>query len=176
MKALLVIDYQNDFFDKELFFDKEKNQDFINNSIKKIQEFKEKREIIITTQDWHRKNDVEFHQWPEHCIKNTYGAELITEIKKVLNDYSKYFKVKKKRYSAFFGSNLDNIIEKNNINSIYVIGLVSNVCVLFTVEDIINRGLKAFIYKDLVLGYDNFLHKYSFIQMEKDLGAEVIYA
>jgi nicotinamidase-related amidase len=48
--------------------------------------------------------------------------------------------------------------------------------VLFTVEDIINRGMKAIVYEDLVLGSDEFLHKYSLIQMEKVLGAELTHA
>jgi nicotinamidase/pyrazinamidase len=176
MKALLAIDYQNDFFNKELFFDKDKNMNFIERSVKKIKEFKEKNGIIITTQDWHRKNDVEFHQWPEHCIKNTYGSELIPEVKEVLENYSNHIEIKKKRYSAFYGSDLDEIIKKNEISTFYVIGLVSNVCVLFTVEDIINRGMKAIVYEDLVLGSDEFLHKYSLIQMEKVLGAELTHA
>ena len=85
-------------------------------------------------------------------------------------------KIKSALISVYHKTGLDEIIKKNEISTFYVIGLVSNVCVLFTVEDIINRGMKAIVYEDLVLGYDEFLHKYSLIQMEKVLGAEVTYA
>jgi len=84
MKALFVIDMQNDFAKKggALYFDgADKIIPFVLNLIEK---YKSQNLPIIFTQDWHKEDDKEFEIWPKHCIKNTYGAEIIDEIKKLL--------------------------------------------------------------------------------------------
>ena len=35
---------------------------------------------IICTMDWHIKDDPEFEQFPEHCVKGTDGANIIDGI------------------------------------------------------------------------------------------------
>lgn len=35
---------------------------------------------IVYVCDWHEENDPEFENWPKHCVKNTWGAEIVDEL------------------------------------------------------------------------------------------------
>ena len=174
LKALLLIDLQNDFIDPNgaLYF--EGAEGIIPFVIKKIEEFKEEDLPIITTQDWHNLDDEEFKLFTKHCVMNTWGAMLQHDIEKALEGYKKHYKITKKRYSAFFRTNFDGLIEDLKLYEIEVCGVATNICVLFTVEELRNRNLKVKVYKDGVKSYDDNLHKFALDTMERVLGVEVI--
>ncbi|ACJ74790.1 pyrazinamidase/nicotinamidase-related protein [Thermosipho africanus TCF52B] len=111
MKALMIIDMQNDFAKKggALYF--EGAEKVIPKIIDLIKEAKNKNLPIILTQDWHDEADKEFEIWPKHCIKNTAGAMIVSEIQELLNDYNNVYYIKKTRYSAFYKTDLENILE-----------------------------------------------------------------
>ncbi|PLV59200.1 cysteine hydrolase family protein [Thermotoga sp. KOL6] len=174
MKALLVIDIQRDFVDKEgsLYFDGAEK--VIEPVLKLVEEFKEHKLPIITTQDWHSLDDPEFNIWPKHCIENTNGARLTERLEKALEGYDLHFPVKKNRYSAFYNTNLEEIIKKNNIDEVFVCGVVTHICVLFTVEELRNREIPVKIVTEGVASYDEELHKFALREMKEILGAELI--
>ncbi|QTA37867.1 cysteine hydrolase [Thermosipho ferrireducens] len=174
MKALLIIDVQNDFATPKgsLYF---KGAENVIDPIKKlILKFKEKELPIFYTQDWHLQNDPEFNIWPQHCVENTPGAEIVDDIKKVLENYDKAFSIKKTRYSAFYNTNFDKMLKELNITEIDVVGLVTNICVLFTVEELRNRQIETNVYKNCVASYDKELHNLSLKLMKEVLRANII--
>ncbi|MDK2886242.1 MAG: nicotinamidase/pyrazinamidase [Thermosipho sp. (in: thermotogales)] len=173
MKALFVIDMQNDFAKKggALYFDgADKIIPFVLNLIEK---YKSQNLPIIFTQDWHKEDDKEFEIWPKHCIKNTYGAEIIDEIKKIIADYKNAFFIKKNRYSAFFNTNLDKIVKSLKIEETDVVGLVTNICVLFTVEELRNRDIKVNVFKEGTISYDNYMYDFSLKLMNEVLNVNI---
>lgn len=174
MKALFVIDMQNDFAKKggALYFDGADS--IIPNVLNLIEEYKKQNLPIIFTQDWHEENDKEFEIWPKHCIKNSYGAEIIDEIKEAIKNYKNVFFIKKSRYSAFYKTNLDEIIKSLNITEADVAGLVTNICVLFTVEELRNRDIKVNVFKDATITFDNDMYKFSLKLMSDVLNANII--
>jgi len=174
LKALLLIDLQNDFIRPGgvLYFDDaEKILPFV---LSKIEDFKKKGLPIITTQDWHKQNDEEFEIFPMHCVENSEGAMLYDDIRKVLENYEYHYTIKKRRYSAFFDTNFDDLIKKLKIDEFEVCGVVTNICVLFTVEELRNRGLKVKVCKNGVKSYNERLHEFALLTMRNVLGVEVI--
>ncbi|MDI3472193.1 MAG: nicotinamidase/pyrazinamidase [Thermotogaceae bacterium] len=174
LKALLLIDLQNDFVEQNgvLYFDgAEKVIPF---ALEKIRYFRENGWPIITTQDWHEPDDEEFKMFPRHCVENTRGAMLQTDILKALDGYEKHYKIFKKRYSAFFGTKFDELIDEHNLDDFEVCGVVTNICVLFTVEELRNRDLKVRVYREGVNSYDINLHNFALVIIKEVLGAEVI--
>lgn len=174
MRTLLLIDLQNDFVEPGgvLYFDgAEKVIPFV---LEKIRYFRENGWPIITTQDWHEIDDEEFKMFPKHCVKGTHGAMLQADVLEALDGYEKHYKIFKKRYSAFFGTNFDKLIKEHNFDNFEVCGVVTNICVLFTVEELRNRDLKVKVYREGVDSYDKNLHNFALDIIEKVLGAEVI--
>ena len=90
MKALLVIDVQNDFLPGGKLEIKGGNQ-----IISKINDIMNSYNLIVATKDWHPENHISFssnHEgknvgdiikhnginqilWPNHCIQETFGSK-----------------------------------------------------------------------------------------------------
>jgi nicotinamidase/pyrazinamidase len=172
--ALIVIDMQRDFVDPDgaLYF--AGAEKVVAPAIDVIKNSMERSEIVITTQDWHEANDEEFKMWPSHCIKNTPGAELIAPLRELLQNYPKYYPVYKTRYSAFYGTELDRILKNFSIDKVQVCGVVTHICVLFTVEELRNRNIKVEVYEKATASYDREFHEFALRMMKEVLGAEVI--
>lgn len=82
-KTLIVIDMQNDFVYGPLGTDEARA--IVPNVKKKIEEYRERGDQIIFTKDTHHNDYFETHEGKrlpvKHCMVNTYGWELISELK-----------------------------------------------------------------------------------------------
>ena len=170
---LVIVDMQNDFVTKggALYF--EKAEDVKPVVLDCVKNHVEKDENIIFTQDWHEKDDEEFKLFPPHCVKNTWGAELFDELKELVQGYDKAFFVRKKKFSAFYGTDLDEKLKELSPTKIEVCGVATNICVLFTVEELRNRGYEVILYENGVSSYDEKLHEFALSQMRDVLGAKI---
>ena len=85
-KAYLVIDMSNDFVDDNgsLSVGK-KAQAIVPAVLRRINKFYNDNDYIIFCMDNHTKGDKHFELWPEHCIKDTWGAQLYGDIGKWLS-------------------------------------------------------------------------------------------
>jgi len=174
MKALIVIDILNDFCVEDGALYSEYHRKPVDFIIKTIQRFKEEKALIVTAEDWHEVDDEEFKIFPPHCIENTHGAELIPEMKEVLKNYELHRTVKKRRFDLFFNTHLEEILTENEVDEAYVCGIVTNICVLFTVEELKCRDIETFVFGEGVNGYDQEAHRFALKQMKEVLGAKII--
>ncbi len=174
MRALLIIDLQNDFARPggALYF--EGAETIIPFILGKVLEYKKEGLPIITTQDWHQQDDLEFQRFGKHCVAGSEGAELVKELLVELQDYQEYYSVKKRRFSAFFETNLDELLKELGIQEIDVCGLVTNICVLHTVEELCNRDIVVRVWEKGVKSYDSGEHEWALKHMERILGAQVV--
>jgi len=160
-----------DFMDSEGVLycgeDSEKIIPFVKN---KIQEFKDDNYPVIFIADSHKENDKEFEMFPKHCIKGSEGAKILEEL--LIEDA---LVVKKSRYSGFFNTKLEELICSYGKNvGVHVVGVCTNICVMYTVEELRNRDIKTYVYKDGVASFDLEAHEFALNQMESVLGAEII--
>jgi nicotinamidase-related amidase len=150
--ALIIVDMQNDFahLNGKLFVPNSRNTiNKISNLIRKAREEKVK---IIYTQDWHTKDDLEFKIWGEHAVQNTWGSEIVDELKPNENDII----IKKLRYDAFYGTSLDHILRINNIQNLIITGTVANICVLHTAGSAALRWYKVILPIDAISALNDF--------------------
>jgi nicotinamidase-related amidase len=127
--AVLVIDMQNDFVKPNGKLYVPTAQETIPAIRKLIEKARSANVPIIYTQDWHFKNDPEFRIWGEHCMANTWGAEIIDELKPAPDDIV----IRKRRYDAFFGTDLDYVLRHIvHADTLVIVGTVANICVLHT--------------------------------------------
>ncbi|MCS7123404.1 MAG: isochorismatase family cysteine hydrolase [Candidatus Aenigmarchaeota archaeon] len=150
MKALLVIDMLNDFCHKNgKFYSKRMNK--LVKKVKNAIEIAKKKNIpIIYCCDNHEKNDIEIKKWGEHAIKNTWGCEIINELKPVSNN----FVVRKRCYNSFgegnLKTNLDNLLKKLKVKEIILVGGLTDCCILLTACGAFYRGYDVTVIKDCV--------------------------
>jgi len=174
MKALFIVDLQNDFCPGGAL--PTPKGDIIIPVINKIMD---KFDLVLASKDWHPENSVHFNKWPKHCVQNSYGSEFPAElnVEKIHKVFLKGTGNKDDGYSAFEATNenLADYLKKNKIDELYVTGLTAEYCVKQTVLDSIKNGFKTFVIKDGVEGiyqHENDVEN-AFTEMEK-AGAVII--
>ena len=163
MKALLVIDMLYDFVNENgaLFCGPEAKKivPFIKS---KIEEYHRKGNKVIFICDSHTKDDSEFKMFPPHCIKGTKGAEIIDELPKTRNDVI----IKKRRYSGFYGTDLEKILKDISPERVEVVGVCTSICVMDTVGGLCNREIPVTVYRDGVADFDKKMHEFALKRMK----------
>ena len=124
-RLLVVVDYQNDFVDGALGF---KGAELISSNIAKlIKEFRNRGDEVVFTYDTHDEdylNTTEGKNLPvPHCLKGSDGWKFYPEINELIGD-SKIFEK-----PGFGSKELGHYIENNDFEEIYLVGLVSDICV-----------------------------------------------
>jgi nicotinamidase/pyrazinamidase len=175
MKALLLIDIQNDFLPGGALGvpDGDRIIPVINN-------IQHKFNCIIATRDWHPANHGSFASnhvnkqpgdviqlngltqilWPDHCIQGSPGAELSPLINQSLlsNVIFKGTDPDIDSYSAFYDNGhlketgLHTYLKRNGITSLYVAGLATDYCVYYTVLDALKLGYATTLITDATKG------------------------
>ena len=169
MEALLVVDMQKDFCYKDgaLYIP---GAEEIFDATAKVVRWARERMPVIFTQDWHREDDVEFKIWPKHCVMNTAGAEIIDELEPNPDDYY----VKKRRYSAFFGTDLDLLLRELEVKRLYVCGVATNICVLHSAGDAVLRGYDVTVIRDCTKALSDYEYEYGLKHMESVFNAKIV--
>lgn len=136
----------------------------------KIIEYRSKGYPIIYICDSHEIDDKEFDMFPPHCIRNTDGSEIIRELEVLEEDKI----IKKRRYSAFYGTDLDLYLREKGVDEISLVGVCTNICVLYTAADGRNISYKVNVYKDGVASFDIEAHKFALKELKTTLGCNII--
>ena len=105
--------------------------------------------IVVYCNDSHRpglRRDREFLKRATHCIEGTWGAQVIDELAPRDGDLL----ITKRRYSAFFNTDLDLTLRDMQIDTVVVIGVVTNICVRSTVHDAFFLGYGVIVPEDAV--------------------------
>lgn len=171
MKALIIVDLQNDFVEggalavaggREL--------------VPLVNEIQKGFELILATQDWHPENhgshannhpdaepgDVvelagrEQILWPAHCVQETWGADFVPGL-----DQDRWAGVFQKgavrhidSYSGFFdngkehATGLGYYLREQGVTDVYVLGLATDYCVKSTALDAVELGFRTHLILD----------------------------
>lgn len=123
-KLLVVIDMQNDFIDGAL--GTKEAVAIVPKVKKKIEEYYTNGDLVVFTRDTHYSDYLETQEGRnlpvEHCIVNTQGWKISNEL-----DTSKSPMIINK---ASFGYNSWNTFYFGNIESIELVGLCTDICVI----------------------------------------------
>ncbi len=170
MRALLVIDMIKDFVDPEgALYIGEEGEELVPRIKKRLQEYRGKGEPVIYICDRHIHQDGEFAMFPPHALPGTEGEEIVPELLPGENEPVIY----KRRFSGFFGTDLDLTLREKGIDSLELVGVVTNICILYTAAEarMLNYGVE--VEKSLVASFDEEAHEFALKEMDKTLGVEV---
>jgi nicotinamidase-related amidase len=168
MKVLLVIDMLEDFFRRGLLKairkDLTQKINLLTSGARGVgvpvvwvrQEFREdladaflvmkKREIKVT-------------------IEGTRGSEILTELEKATGDYE----IVKKRYSPFYGTQLDKLLLKLQVTELILAGVNTHACVRTAAVDAYQRDMEITIPSDCVASYDIEHHEITLRYLSRDI-------
>ncbi len=126
MNVLIVVDMQNDFIDGTL--GTEEAIKIVPNVVNKIKEFDG---IVFATRDTHFEDYLQSQEGKnlpiKHCIKNTHGWEIRKEISELLKDEP----IDKLTFGSLeVAEKLKKLNDKEKIESITIIGLCTDICVV----------------------------------------------
>lgn len=157
--AILVIDMLNDFVGEKAKLRCPGADDIIP-GLQKLFKWVRARENddvhIVHIQEAHRKNDADFRVRPVHAIKGTWGSEIIDELAPVDDEYV----VPKRRHSGFAHTDLDLYLREENIDTVVVTGVWTNVCVRSTASDALYNAYKVITLSDGCASKTKEMHEY----------------
>lgn len=160
--AILVIDIQNDFCSSEGWYAKKYDLKLIEIAVKKIYELIEKaREkdiaIIYFKQVYNEEcvSEVMKAQLNRrgmatlYCQEGTWGAELYK-----LTPLPSEKIIDKRRFSCFYGTDLDIFLRCKGIDSLIVTGVTTEVCVETTVRDAYMKDYFVYVPKECTASFE----------------------
>jgi len=175
-RALIVVDVQNDFCPGGALAVPEGDAVVpIINLLMQSKCF----DLIVATQDWHPANHLSFASqhgkspgevielngapqilWPDHCVENTRGAEMVSRLEssRIARIFQKGQKREVDSYSGFFDNDhqtetgLGAYLKNENVDQVYICGLATDYCVKFSALDAKALGFETFLIDDASRG------------------------
>ena len=80
---------------------------------------------------------------PEHCLEGSFDAEYAEGFGPISESGTLELGLIKRRYSAFFSTDLNMILREHDIKFLYVAGVKTNVCVRATIQDAYGLGFQV---------------------------------
>ncbi|MCZ2458394.1 MAG: bifunctional nicotinamidase/pyrazinamidase [Chitinophagales bacterium] len=175
MKALIIVDVQNDFCPGGALA--VENGDRI---IPVINSISGRFDAVVQTQDWHPAGHSSFASvhpgkkpyetiemfygtqvlWPDHCIQGSAGADFHPRLhtpatqliirkgfRKAIDSYSAFYENDKKTATGLTG-----YLKNLGIDELYFCGLATDFCVKWSAIDGIREGFKVYVIEDAVEG------------------------
>jgi len=168
MKALLLIDLQIDFSPMGSLPVAEGDQ-VVSVANKMMDQF----DYVVASKDWHPADHLSFAAnhpwrkpgqvielaglpqtlWPIHCVQNSFGANFIPGLQEEKIDHLVYKGTDKQldSYSCFYDNHhqrstgLAEHLREQQVDTVYIMGLATDYCVLFSALDAIEEGFETYL-------------------------------
>jgi nicotinamidase/pyrazinamidase len=175
MKALIIVDVQNDFCPGGALAVPEGDS-----IVPVINELQQRFDLVVATQDWHPAEHLSFAAnhpgksigelielngqpqvlWPVHCVQGTTGADLRGGLDRdrIACVFPKGDDPAIDSYSGFFDNDhqtstgLSSYLKDHGVHQVYVCGLATDYCVKFTALDAQQLGFETFLVEDASRG------------------------
>ena len=91
---------------------------------------------------------------PPHSLRGTRGAEVTDLLRRAPDDLV----VEKRRFSAFYKTDLDQTLRTLGCDTVMITGLATHICVLSTVLDAVSHDFCAILVEDCCAAHKPALH------------------
>ena len=177
MKALILVDLQNDFVKGGALAVPGGEE-----IVPLVNQIQEHFDLILATQDWHPEDHgshANNHEdavpgdvvelagrpqilWPAHCVQETPGADFVPGLNQ--ERWAAVFQKGAVRhidsYSGFFdngkehATRLGDYLKERGVTDVYVLGLATDYCVKFTALDAVELGFRTHLILDACRGVE----------------------
>ena len=147
--ALIIVDMVKDFTDPAGLVYYPKNREILPVIADVLQKCRNTGKLIIFLQHSNRpgKLDEKASSMRPNCMEGTGGNEIDPML---TVDSVKDYVIKKRRYSGFFGTDLDLVLRENNIKNVIIVGTKTNCCIRATVTDAYNLNYNPIVIEECV--------------------------
>jgi nicotinamidase-related amidase len=158
MRALVVVDYQNDFAAPDGALSVA-GGDAIAPRINDLMRSGD-YDLVVATRDWHPRDHGSFTEqggiWPVHCVEDTGGAQLHPDLDAAAVDVivDKGQDRETDGYSGFDGTHLAELLRERGIDQVTVVGLATDYCVKHTALEALQAGFGVTVDTTAVRGVD----------------------
>ncbi|MBN1911917.1 MAG: bifunctional nicotinamidase/pyrazinamidase [Pirellulales bacterium] len=177
MKALILVDIQNDFIPGGALAVRDGDQ-----VVPAANRLMPRFELVVATKDWHPANHLSFASqhpgkgigdvidlnglpqvlWPDHCVEGTPGAEFVPglDVIGITQVFEKGTDRTVDSYSGFFdngrrqATGLEDFLRGRHVDEVFILGLATDYCVKFTALDAASLGFKTHLLLDGCRGVD----------------------
>ena len=175
MKALIVVDVQNDFLPGGALAVPEGSR-----VIAPINSLMPEYRLVVATQDWHPADHLSFASrhpgrapgesvtldgleqilWPDHCVQGTPGASFASELD-VFRFSAVFRKGTRRRIDSYSGmfdngrrhaTGLADYLRSMNVHAVDICGLATDYCVKFTALDAVAEGFETALIVEAARG------------------------
>ncbi len=171
MRALLLIDIQNDFLPGGALAVPGGDQ-----IISVANQLQAHFDLVVATQDWHPGGHKSFASqhpgeavfntinlnglpqvlWPDHCVQGTSGADFseALEQQKIEAIFRKGTNPEIDSYSGFYdnghrkSTGLADYLRGKQVRQVFVAGLAADYCVFYSLKDALKEGFKTYLIED----------------------------
>ncbi|MGS2741353.1 bifunctional nicotinamidase/pyrazinamidase [Sinomicrobium sp. M5D2P17] len=171
MKALLIVDVQNDFLPGGSLAVPGGDE-----VIPVINALQSHFDLVVATQDWHPEEHLSFASahpgkkifeiidlygleqvlWPDHCVQGSSGADFAKALnqKPIAAIFRKGMHYRVDSYSGFYdngkkySTGLASYLREMEVKEVYVCGLAADYCVYYTAKDACNAGFRTHYITD----------------------------
>ncbi len=169
--ALIVADMLRDFIEPDgALYVGPPGREIIPFIARRAREVRSQGGVVIYVCDAHAPDDREFKLFGPHAVKGSRGAEIIGELQPQPGDY----RVEKPSYSCFYNTELDDLLRREQVERVEVVGVCTSICVLETVSELFHRGIPTVVFRQGVADFDPEAHAFALRHMERIFGAEVV--
>ena len=114
-RALIIVDMLNDFVDeKGALYCGDTARAIVPAVKKRLARFRQSGDLIVYLKDSHDEEDKEFDRFPKHCVQGSWGNEIISELSPNPGEAV----IPKKRFSGFYGTDLENILSSAGVEEV----------------------------------------------------------
>lgn len=146
--ALLIIDMVKDFTDPEGLVFYPKNREILPRISRVLKSCRERGLLVVFLQHCNRKGkfDRKAAAMRPNCIEGSGGEEIDPMLEVQDTDYV----IRKRRYSGFFGTDLDLVLRENGVKNVIIAGTKTNCCIRATVTDAFYLDYDVYVLSDCV--------------------------
>jgi nicotinamidase-related amidase len=169
--ALVLVDVLNGFFHPDGAMHYPTAPDVLPAISQLLDRARESGALRVHIADRHRPGvpDSEFDVIPEHLLRGEFDAEFFTGFAPLPGEPV----VEKRRYSAFFATDLALLLREHAITTVIVAGVKTNVCVRATATDAFAHGFRVVVPRAATNSNRQHLEAASIEDMERYI-AEVV--
>jgi biuret amidohydrolase len=122
---------------------------------------------IIFFQEAHRRDMIDFGRELDgdeevHCLEGNERTEIADEVEMTADDYF----IRKRRYSGFFGTDLEILLKGLKAKTLIFVGVLTDVCVHYTFVDGHQHDYFCRVVEDCVAGSSEAAHEAAISAME----------
>lgn len=134
---------------------------------------------ILFICDNHCDDDPEFKIFPKHCITGTEEIEIVPQLRNFLM-WNRINYTPKTKFNALYKTHIEELLAHLEPDVIIVVGVCTDICILYTVAGLRDLDYKVIVPKDCVETYDapghnaEEINAYILKHMEEIRGAIII--